>query len=84
MASDQVGKVGMGGVGMGSRGLGCGFKTCWQQTEINLQGNGLWDAQHAGVETDMLHGVDCLLVVGLKTTHPGSFNLSFLTCKMGQ
>lgn len=58
MASDHVGKVGMGGVGMGSQGLGCGFQTCWQQTEISLQGNGLWDAQHTGMEADTLHSVD--------------------------
>lgn len=82
MASDQVGKVGMGEGGMGSRKMLAVSSTHLQATNRDqLPVDGLWDAgtwaPWSWRQTCFPVPALCLLAMGLKTNHPGSPSLSF-------
>ena len=78
MASDQVGKVGMGRVGMGNRRTWLRLPDVLATNRSQLTGK--WPLGHSACwcEADVPHSVDSVPVSG---GDPCSLNLSFLTCK---
>lgn len=65
MASDQVGKVGMGGVGTRSRRDLAAASRRAGNKEVSSQGNGS-GTSGCWYEADVPRSVDCLLVVGTR------------------